>query len=163
MSNGKGHVRLTLLDAEFAAELVGMAKGKKKKKQLKQSEKIEGSNSSEREVKRKQSSPEAGQPPAKAQRIWREAIGAENGVLHSNGFHTYNVDPLDHAETDVRAYSHVTPLMKLLAGELEKSPEELGLWDPYFCKGGSQHCPVTLAPSVANSSVEQAKLRLRIG
>ena len=72
---------------------------------------------------------------APEKRIWREAINAENGKLHDNGFHTYEVDPLDHAETEVRAYSHVTPLMKLLAKELRKQQSELGLWDPYFCKG----------------------------
>jgi len=74
-------------------------------------------------------------PPPAEKRIWREAIAAPNGALYANGFHTYKVDPLDHAETDVRAYSHVTPLMKMLAKELSKPSEELGLWDPYFCKG----------------------------
>ncbi|CAE8639104.1 unnamed protein product, partial [Polarella glacialis] len=70
---------------------------------------------------------------AKAKRIWREAVPSAPA---ENGFHTFKADALDHAETDVRAYMHLKPLLARLAQELsKKGPSELKLWDPYFCKG----------------------------
>lgn len=78
-----------------------------------------------------------GNAKGKRQRIWREAVPSEPTA---NGFHTYKVDPLDHAETDTRAYMHITPLLQMLAKHWSKQPAQLGLWDPYFCKGGMVKC-----------------------
>eukprot|EP00928_Gymnodinium_smaydae_P005195 TRINITY_DN11786_c0_g2_i1.p1 TRINITY_DN11786_c0_g2~~TRINITY_DN11786_c0_g2_i1.p1 ORF type:complete len:367 (+),score=77.44 TRINITY_DN11786_c0_g2_i1:50-1102(+) len=69
---------------------------------------------------------------AKAKRIWREAVPS---VTEANGFHNYEVDALDHAETDIRAYQHLTPFLTLLAEELSKRAKDLKLWDGYYCKG----------------------------
>jgi len=69
---------------------------------------------------------------AKSERIWREVVPSEP---ISDGYHNYQVDPLDHAETDLRAYLHLKPFLLLLANRLHKQQAQLGLWDPYFCKG----------------------------
>lgn len=69
---------------------------------------------------------------AKSKRIWREAEPSEP---IADGYHTYKADPLDHAETDIRAYAHVKPSLELVAKHLSKPIAQLALWDPYFCKG----------------------------
>lgn len=69
---------------------------------------------------------------AKAARIWREAVPS---APQANGFHTFAVDALDHAETDPRAYADISPCLRILAKQLGKNPDALHLWDPYFCKG----------------------------
>eukprot|EP00439_Symbiodinium_sp_Y106_P028050 s8270_g3.t1 len=54
-----------------------------------------------------------------------------NGVC----VHAFESDPLDHAETELRAYRHVVPLLKLLAEQFGVRSKKLQIWDPYFCKG----------------------------
>jgi len=41
----------------------------------------------------------------------------------------------DHCETSKSAYSHIVPLLQLLAKKLKKSPKELRIYDPYYCAG----------------------------
>ena len=43
----------------------------------------------------------------------------------------------DHCETSERAYADIAPLLSALAAELGKTPEELVIYDPYFCQGST--------------------------
>lgn len=43
----------------------------------------------------------------------------------------------DHCETSERAYADVAPLLTALAKELGKTPEELAIYDPYYCQGST--------------------------
>ncbi|CAN0209324.1 unnamed protein product, partial [Laminaria digitata] len=43
----------------------------------------------------------------------------------------------DHCETSELAYAHIAPLLSALAVELGKTPEELVIYDPYFCQGST--------------------------
>lgn len=43
----------------------------------------------------------------------------------------------DHCETSERAYADIAPLLKALAWELGKVPEELSIYDPYYCQGST--------------------------
>jgi len=47
----------------------------------------------------------------------------------------FEADPNDHCETSPIAYSHVVPFLRLIAQQLNKSPEELEIYDPYYCSG----------------------------
>ena len=47
----------------------------------------------------------------------------------------FESDPLDHAETELRAYRHISGVLKLLAKHFAVKPKDLKIWDPYFCKG----------------------------
>lgn len=49
----------------------------------------------------------------------------------------FETDPDDHCETSSIAYTHIKPLLKLIAKRLEKDPSELNVYDPYFCAGGT--------------------------
>mmetsp|Transcript_9157 Transcript_9157/g.21759 ORF Transcript_9157/g.21759 Transcript_9157/m.21759 type:complete len:302 (+) Transcript_9157:59-964(+) len=84
----------------------------------------------------------AGQPPRKKKKFSKQeskkatahaGLGDEihNGVC----VHAFESDPLDHAETELRAYRHVVPLLKLLAEQFGVRSKKLQIWDPYFCKG----------------------------
>lgn len=43
----------------------------------------------------------------------------------------------DHCETSERAYADIAPLLSALATELGKTPEELVIYDPYYCQGST--------------------------
>lgn len=117
-----------------------MAKGKKRTRPVasvdagsKAAEEVSAApGTSGKQSKRRRVSPDQEHAKDKAKRIWREAVPSAPA---NNGFHTYKVDALDHAETDIRAYEHLTPLLKLVATQLSKPQADLRLWDPYFCKG----------------------------
>eukprot|EP00933_Yihiella_yeosuensis_P019462 TRINITY_DN15769_c0_g1_i6.p1 TRINITY_DN15769_c0_g1~~TRINITY_DN15769_c0_g1_i6.p1 ORF type:complete len:322 (-),score=60.76 TRINITY_DN15769_c0_g1_i6:63-1028(-) len=68
----------------------------------------------------------------KPKQIWRDA---QPSVTAPNKFHSYDVDPLDHAETEPRALGHAAAVLRNLALEMSKISSSLKLWDPYFCKG----------------------------
>lgn len=53
---------------------------------------------------------------------------AKNGPL------PFSADPDDHCETSPSAYTHIAPLLRLIAKCLGKSPNALDIYDPYFCK-----------------------------
>jgi hypothetical protein len=48
----------------------------------------------------------------------------------------FTADPDDHCETSPGAYTHISPLLRLIAKRLGKSPSKLEIYDPYFCAGG---------------------------
>jgi hypothetical protein len=48
----------------------------------------------------------------------------------------FEADAGDHCETSPTAYSHVAPLLLLVAQRLGKEPKDLQIYDPYFCAGG---------------------------
>jgi uncharacterized protein (UPF0248 family) len=51
-----------------------------------------------------------------------------------------DLDSNDHCETSSIAYSHIAPILELLARQLDKSPKELQIYDPYYCAGATvQH------------------------
>jgi hypothetical protein len=47
----------------------------------------------------------------------------------------YSVDPLDHAESPLDAYQHIQPILIHIASQLNKSPSDLIIYDPYYCDG----------------------------
>ncbi|CAN0523488.1 unnamed protein product [Ectocarpus sp. 12 AP-2014] len=49
----------------------------------------------------------------------------------------FEVEECDHCETSERAYSDVSPLLSALAAELGKSPQDLVIYDPYYCQGST--------------------------
>jgi hypothetical protein len=52
----------------------------------------------------------------------------------------HDLDADDHCETSSVAYSHIVPILDLLAQKLNKSREELNIYDPYYCAGATvQH------------------------
>ncbi|CBJ33721.1 conserved unknown protein [Ectocarpus siliculosus] len=49
----------------------------------------------------------------------------------------FEVEECDHCETSERAYSDISPLLSALAAELGKPPEDLVIYDPYYCQGST--------------------------
>ena len=47
----------------------------------------------------------------------------------------FEANPDDHCETSLAAYGDVVQLLELLAQKLGKAPEELRIYDPYYCSG----------------------------
>lgn len=47
----------------------------------------------------------------------------------------FESDPNDHCETSPTAYEHIAPILELMAKRLHKKPEDLMIYDPYFCAG----------------------------
>jgi len=59
-----------------------------------------------------------------------------NTFVPTDGPYTYNPDPDDHCETDVRAYKHLKPVLVQLERVIHPlSGDQLRLWDPYYCNG----------------------------
>lgn len=54
----------------------------------------------------------------------------------SNGQWNFTVDYNDHFETPLVAYSDILPMLLTLAESLGKRPEDLVIYDPYYCQGG---------------------------
>ena len=52
-----------------------------------------------------------------------------------NGVWNFEVDYNDHFETPPVAYSDIVPMLKELATSLGKLPEDLIIYDPYYCQG----------------------------
>ena len=48
----------------------------------------------------------------------------------------FTADNDDHCETSPTAYTHIVPILHLLAKQLNKTPSELQIYDPYYCAGG---------------------------
>ncbi|CAB1111061.1 unnamed protein product [Ectocarpus sp. CCAP 1310/34] len=49
----------------------------------------------------------------------------------------FEVEECDHCETSERAYSDISPLLSALAAELGKPPQDLVIYDPYYCQGST--------------------------
>lgn len=66
-------------------------------------------------------------------------------------FITPQVETDDHCETSPRAYDDIAPLLTLLARNLGKAPQDLAVYDPYFCAGGTKlHLAKLGFPNVYN-------------
>eukprot|EP00931_Biecheleriopsis_adriatica_P054801 TRINITY_DN32283_c0_g1_i1.p1 TRINITY_DN32283_c0_g1~~TRINITY_DN32283_c0_g1_i1.p1 ORF type:complete len:312 (+),score=59.48 TRINITY_DN32283_c0_g1_i1:57-992(+) len=64
----------------------------------------------------------------------------------------FRANPDDHCETAPQAFCDVAPLLRLLATRLGKRPEELSIYDPYFCSGASKrHLAALGFPNVHNA------------
>ena len=65
--------------------------------------------------------------------------------------HPFDADPNDHCETSPAAYAHIAPLLRLLAAALGTTPEQLAIYDPYFCAGSvTRHLAAQGFPRVHN-------------
>lgn len=53
-----------------------------------------------------------------------------------NGIWNFDVDYNDHFETPIVAYTDIKPMLLALAESLGKKPEDLIIYDPYYCQGG---------------------------
>jgi len=49
--------------------------------------------------------------------------------------HAFPVADLDHCETPPEAYTHIACWLRAIAKRLNKQPEDLKIYDPYFCAG----------------------------
>eukprot|EP00445_Apocalathium_hangoei_P040396 CAMPEP_0203950766 /NCGR_PEP_ID=MMETSP0359-20131031/84803_1 /ASSEMBLY_ACC=CAM_ASM_000338 /TAXON_ID=268821 /ORGANISM="Scrippsiella Hangoei, Strain SHTV-5" /LENGTH=437 /DNA_ID=CAMNT_0050883083 /DNA_START=67 /DNA_END=1380 /DNA_ORIENTATION=+ len=80
----------------------------------------------------------AGNAAAAAGKAKLPLSGKVNTFVPTDGPFTYNPDPDDHCETDVRAYRHIKPLLQQIEKAIYgKNAGELKLWDPYYCNGGT--------------------------
>lgn len=48
----------------------------------------------------------------------------------------FESDPADNCETPLKAYEDLAPVLRKLSGLMKKKPENLRIYDPYFCDGG---------------------------
>lgn len=80
------------------------------------------------------------------------ATGNGNTFVPKDGPYTYEPDPDDHCETDIRAYQHLKPVLKQLEKSIYKTNAgDLRIWDPYYCNGGTVKNLATLGfPKVHN-------------
>ncbi|CAM9786427.1 unnamed protein product [Pylaiella littoralis] len=60
--------------------------------------------------------------------------GTETGNIID---YPFEVEELDHCETSERAYADISPLLLELAAGLGKTPQELVIYDPYYCQGST--------------------------
>eukprot|EP00939_MAST-03C_sp_MAST-3C-sp1_P002921 g2921.t1 len=49
--------------------------------------------------------------------------------------HAFQTNIEDHCESPFEAYEDIAPVLRLIAKKLGKSPEELRIYDPYYCAG----------------------------
>ena len=47
----------------------------------------------------------------------------------------FEAEPGDHCETSPLAYSHIVPVLKLIAKAIGKESSSLQIYDPYYCAG----------------------------
>ena len=59
-----------------------------------------------------------------------------DGETSKNGVWNFDVDYNDHFETPLIAYNDIKPMLLALAESLGKKPDELVIYDPYYCQGG---------------------------
>ena len=59
-----------------------------------------------------------------------------DGETSKNGVWKFDVDYNDHFETPLIAYNDIKPMLLALAESLGKKPDELVIYDPYYCQGG---------------------------
>lgn len=65
----------------------------------------------------------------------------------------FKTDYNDHFETPEQAYKDLLPVLKELAGALNKPLSELIVYDPYYCLGNmKQHLQSLGVPSVINEN-----------
>lgn len=77
--------------------------------------------------------------------------------------HPFPTDPLDHAETPLRAYADVAPLLHLVAGKLGKSASALRIYDPYYCAGSMRAHLASLGFTSVYNACEDFYARLASG
>jgi len=59
----------------------------------------------------------------------------------------------DHCETAPEAYAHIVSLLRLVARKRGVPPEELRIWDPYYCNGAvARHLAALGFPHVHNAN-----------
>ena len=58
---------------------------------------------------------------------------AADALAHEE--YPYIVDDDDHCESPLEAYSDISGFLNELAKELNKTPETLAIYDPYYCEG----------------------------
>ena len=52
--------------------------------------------------------------------------------------HPFETDADDHCETSPEAHEQIANFLKAACGQLNKTPAELVIYDPYYCAGGTQ-------------------------
>ena len=70
--------------------------------------------------------------------------------------HNFETHALDHCETPLVAYQHLRPVLEAIAVYLKiHPPQNLRIWDPYFCDGTVQrHLAECGFPNVINENVD---------
>jgi len=80
---------------------------------------------------------EAPDSPNASSDVVGEASGSGGGGgTKASEHHPFEVDPLDHCETDVRAYQDIAVLLNEVAGKMNRTAGTLQIYDPYYCDGG---------------------------
>eukprot|EP00976_Prorocentrum_cordatum_P038996 793047-Prorocentrum_minimum.AAC.5 len=51
--------------------------------------------------------------------------------------HAFEANPEDHCETSPEAHADIAPVLRAIARKLGKREEELIIYDPYYCAGGT--------------------------
>ena len=49
--------------------------------------------------------------------------------------HPFDTVNSDHCETPKEAYEHISSVLKLICNDLQKKPETLTIYDPFYCTG----------------------------
>lgn len=52
--------------------------------------------------------------------------------------HPFETDADDHCETSPEAHENIANFLKALCGQIGKTPNELVIYDPYYCAGGTR-------------------------
>ena len=72
-----------------------------------------------------------------AQKPMKGTVKDKNtSVKDKNSSWNFTVDYNDHFETPLVAYTDILPMLLTLAESLGKPPNELVIYDPYYCQGG---------------------------
>ena len=79
---------------------------------------------------------------------------SEQSLGVAAAIYPFPVDPDDHCETPQLAYEHIVPVLSTLANALQLStPDELKIWDPFYCAGGvANHLHTLGFPHVYNEN-----------
>lgn len=82
------------------------------------------------------------------------ATSLKNSFIPREGPYTFEPDPMDHCETDRRAYRHLKPvLLRLERAIYGKNAGDLRVWDPYYCDGSIKRNLAALGfPKVHNEN-----------
>ena len=67
--------------------------------------------------------------------------------------HAFSANPDDHCETSAEAYADIVRLLRAFAHALGKPPEQLRIYDPYYCAGAVKRNLADLGfPNVYNEN-----------
>ena len=74
----------------------------------------------------------------------------------------FAADEDDHCETAPEAYEHIAELLRLVAAKQGVAPEELRIYDPYFCNGAVvRHLTALGFPNVYNRNEDFYAVQVR--